>query len=226
MSAASDKSAHRHRQSIIIVDDHPVMRAGLARLIDGELDLCVAGQAESVTEALALIREKRPALVIVDLSLNDGNGLDLISQVATSCEGVRTLVMSMHDEAIFAPRALRAGALGYVSKSEPPAAVLDAIRTVLRGELYVSSTTSQRLLRSMVGERSPRPRSIIETLSDRELEVFELLGRGYGTRQIAMKLHLSIKTIESHREHIKEKLGLDSGRDLTRHAVLWVNEQS
>ncbi|MCK6485420.1 MAG: response regulator transcription factor [Phycisphaerae bacterium] len=225
MSTEPNKSAHRRKQPIVIVDDHPVLRDGLARLIDGEFDLCVSGQAESVTDALALIRQTRPALVVVDLSLKDGSGLDLISQVATSCEGVRSLVLSMHDEAIFAPRALRAGASGYVSKSEPPEAVLDAIRTVLRGELYVSATTNQRLLRDMVAGPSQRPRSIVESLTDRELEVFELVGRGIGTRDIAQKLHLSIKTIESHREHIKEKLGLNSGRELTRHAVLWVNEQ-
>jgi DNA-binding NarL/FixJ family response regulator len=176
-----------------------------------------------MSDALVQVKEKNPDVIVVDLSLKTGHGIDLIEQVKTQNEHVRMLVNSMHDESLFAERALRAGALGYLSKQEPTSKIIDAIRQVARGEVYLSATMANRLLHAVVGgERLDR--NPIGSLSNRELEVFEMIGQGLATKQIAGKLHLSPKTIETHREKIKTKLNLSNSNELNRRAVQWVLE--
>ena len=214
------------RKRILIVDDHAVVREGLTRLIGGETDLTVCGQADSVSEALKQHEATMPDLSVIDLTLREGQGLDLIRRIKTRDKHAKMLVLSMHDESLYAPRALRAGALGFVAKNAPPDAILKAIRQVLAGKVYVSPELGNHFLKGMVNHNPALRGSPIETLSDRELEVFEMIGRGLSTREISEMLFLSVKTIESHREHIKNKLGLSNSRELSRHAVLWVQEQA
>jgi len=222
MTAAPKKADPSRKAKILLVDDHPIVRQGLKELIEQEADLFVCGEAQSGSEALQAIAAAKPDLAMVDISLQGTNGLELIKQIKAGHSDVPVLVLSMHDETLYAERALRAGARGYVMKEEATARLIAGIRRVLSGEIYLSERMSARLLSRFVGGGSQTEGSPIERLSDRELEVFELIGRGIGTRQIAEQLHLSIKTIESHREHIKEKLKLGSSQELMRHAVHWV----
>ena len=216
--------ANSTQARILIVDDHPLVRRGLGQLIADEPDLEVCGEAEDVSEALRQVNDVSPDLVIVDISLKSGNGVDLIKRIKARDEGVKMLVSSMHDESLFAQRVLRAGAMGYISKHEAPETVIHAIRQVLAGGFYLNSQSKDDMLRSVVSGRQTRAGVSIEDLSDRELEVFELIGHGQTTRQIADRLHLSIKTIESHREKIKSKLNLKNAAELSRHAVQWLME--
>jgi DNA-binding NarL/FixJ family response regulator len=209
------------------VDDHPVTREGLARLINQESGLAVCGEADTPARALSGIAARQPDLAVVDVSLAAGAcGLELIKDLAARHPRLKTLVLSTHDENLYAERALRAGARGYVMKQEPTAQVMLAIRKVLNGEVYLSPAMSGRLLRKLTGSRIAPLASEIERLSDRELEVYRLLGQGRGTRQIAADLHLSISTVETYRTHIKEKLGLNSAPELVRHAVEWMHSQA
>lgn len=210
---------------IMIVDDHALVRHGLSQLISCEADLEVCAQAATVDEALEQLATN-PDLIVVDISLKDGNGIELIKQIKSKDEDMKMLVSSMHDESLFAERALHAGARGYINKQESTEKVIDAIRHVLGGHIYLSPRMTDRLLHGVVeGQKMPETSSI-EKLSDRELQVFELIGRGLSTRQIANQLELSIKTIETHREHIKSKLNLKNGAELSRHAVRWVLESA
>lgn len=211
---------------VLIVDDHPIVRRGLAELISDEPDLEICGEAADSTEALRLIDSARPDLIVIDISLQNGNGIELIKQIKARDQGIKMLVSSMHDESLFAERALRAGALGYVNKAEAAENIVEAIRVVLSGKVYVSSRLADRMLHRLVGGDENLERSAIDSLSDRELEVFEFIGKGQTTRQIAMKLHLSPKTVESHRENIKRKLNLANATELTRYAVEWVLENN
>lgn len=211
---------------VLIVDDHPIVRRGLAELISDEPDLEICGEAADSTEALRLIDSVRPDLIVIDISLQNGNGIELIKQIKARDQGIKMLVSSMHDESLFAERALRAGALGYVNKAEAAESIVEAIRVVLSGKVYVSSRLADRMLHRLVGGDENLERSAIDSLSDRELEVFEFIGKGQTTRQIAMKLHLSPKTVESHRENIKRKLNLANATELTRYAVEWVLENN
>ena len=215
--------ANQTKYRILIVDDHPIVRRGLRELVADEPDLEVCGEAEDVAQALSQVAETRPDLVIVDLTLKNGHGLDLVQEIKARHGQVKMLVSSMHDESLFAERALRAGAAGYISKQEPPERMIDAMRRVLQGEIYLSSRMSTRLLhRLTTGEAIDE--DPVESLSDRELEVFEMIGQGLGTKQIAGKLDLSHKTIETHREKIKSKLNLKNSSELSRHATQWVLE--
>jgi DNA-binding NarL/FixJ family response regulator len=208
---------------VLIVDDHPIVRHGLAELIAHEPDLEVCGEASDTPEALRQVEATQPHVVIVDISLKSGHGIDLIEQVKAKDERIKMLVSSIHDESLFAERALRAGAMGYINKQEATEKVIDAIRQVLRGEIYLSPRMSNRLLHTVVGgERLDQ--NPIEGLSNRELEVFEMIGQGLTTKQIAGKLHLSPKTIETHREKIKMKLNLANSTELSHRAVQWVLE--
>ncbi|MDA1049200.1 MAG: response regulator transcription factor [Planctomycetota bacterium] len=212
---------------ILIVDDHALVRLGLAQLISDEPDMEVCGDASDADEALAKVKELQPHLVILDISLQRGNGIELTKCLKARHPNVKVLISSMHDESLFAERALRAGALGYINKQEATDKVIGAIRQVLDGQIYLSSEMTNHLLHRLGNHRDELlERPSLESLSDREWEVFELIGRGLATRQIAKQLHLSIKTIETHREHIKEKLALTSGAELTRHAIQWVLEDS
>jgi DNA-binding NarL/FixJ family response regulator len=209
---------------ILIVDDHPIVRRGLAQLIGDEPDLEVCGEAGDVPEALRLVNETQPDLVLIDISLRDGNGIELIKQLKSRDEGLRMLVSSMHDESLFAERCLRAGAKGYISKEEAAEKVVGAIRTVLQGKIYLSAYLADNLLHRMIGGEDSLEHSPIDSLSDRELEVFGLIGQGLTTRKIAEKLHLSPKTVETYRENIKSKLNLKNAAELNRHAVQWALE--
>lgn len=222
MTAERKKTDSNARVKILLVDDHPIVRQGLAELIEQEEDLAICGEAQSGFEALQAIAATKPDLAMVDISLQGTNGLELIKQIKAGHSDVPVLVLSMHDETLYAERALRAGARGYVMKEEATARLITAIRRVLNGEIYLSEKMSARLLSRFVDGAPQTGGSAMERLSDRELEVFELIGRGLGTRRIAEDLHLSVKTIESHREHIKEKLKLDSSQELMRHAMQWV----
>ncbi len=213
------------RRRILIVDDHPMLRRGLAALIESVPGLTVCSEAATRTAALDAIRVSPPDLVIVDLMLGDSHGLDLVKDLKIRHPGMPTLVLSMHDEALYAERSLRAGARGYVTKQELDDTLLMAIQRVLAGEIYMSGKLQARLAAHFVAGPTLATRSTCEGLSDRELEVFRLIGQGRGTRQIAEALHLSIKTIESHREHLKQKLRLASGVELVHRATQWVEHE-
>jgi DNA-binding NarL/FixJ family response regulator len=211
---------------ILIVDDHPIVRQGMRLLIDAQPDLSVCGEAEGLSQAMQLYRETKPDLLVVDISLENGNGIELIKELIAQNDRQKILVCSMHDETLFAERALRAGAKGYVNKEEATDQLIEAIHRVASGRVYLSSRMTDRMLCRQVGGNDEEPKSAIETLSDRELEVFEQIGHGITTRQIAEKLHLSPKTVETYRENIKHKLNLSNAAELTQHAVQWVLEQS
>jgi DNA-binding NarL/FixJ family response regulator len=214
------------KRRLFLVEDHPVTREGFAQLINYQPDLEVCGQAGTAAKAKTGIDVFNPDLAIVDISLSESNGLELIKFLKSSHPGLPVLVLSTHDEGLYAQRALRAGARGYVMKQAPTSEVMKAIRTVLGGELYLSDTMRSRLVREHF-DGPKRKRGVeIDGLSDRELEIFELVGHGHTTRRIAAKLHLSVSTVETHRAHIKEKLRLTNAMDLVRRAVEWVNRQS
>jgi DNA-binding NarL/FixJ family response regulator len=213
-----------NKSCILVVDDHPIVREGLVRVIDQTGDLTVCGQAEGIPQALAVVEKFKPALVIVDISLGGQNGIELIKDIKARSPHLPVLVHSMYDESMYAERCLRAGAKGYVMKQEPPAVLLKAVRQVLRGEVYLSEAMTKQLL-WRISDGVGKGSSPAELLSDREFEVFELLGRGYRTREIAKELHLSDKTIQTHREHIKEKLSIPDAVNLVRQAVRWVESQ-
>ena len=219
---ASEPAVGRAR--VMIVDDHPVVRLGLAEVIGSEPDLEVAGMAGDVAEAIDQVALCRPDLVIVDISLKGGSGIDLIEQIKSRHGDLKMLVSSMYDETLFAERALRAGAMGFINKQERPEEMIAAIRQVLAGQVYLSARMANRLLHCVVVGKVPQ-QSPIEGLSNRELEVFELIGGGMTTKQIARKLHLSPKTIETHREKIKKKLNLKNSAELSCRAVQWALER-
>jgi DNA-binding NarL/FixJ family response regulator len=220
-SKRTGSSIEQRKSRVLLVDDHSLVRKGLADLVNGQPDLEVCGEAADVGTALRLIRKHKPELVIVDLMLREGSGIDLIQQVVDLDSSVRMLVCSMHDDALYAERVLSAGAMGYVSKQEPSRIVLEAIRRVLSGRIYTSEEITDRVLRRSSGKGEAPEQSPVETLSDRELEVLYLLGEGLTTREIAERLDLSTKTIDTHREHIKTKLGLKNVNELMRVAVAW-----
>lgn len=217
--------APRATSGIVVVDDHPIVREGLVRVLEQAEDLAICGQAAGVPQALALIETAHPALVIVDIALGGQSGIELIKDIRVRWPALAVLVHSMYDESMYAERCLRAGAKGYVMKQEPPATLLRAVRQVLGGEVYLSEQMTKQLLWRMSDPGSAKGSSPAELLSDRELEVFELLGRGYGTQDIARELHLSDKTVQTHREHIKEKLQIPDAVNLVRQAVRWVESQ-
>jgi len=210
------------KKRVLIVDDHPILRQGLSRLINSEPDLKVVAEADNAQLALEKIEVDKPDLLIVDISLPGIDGIELIKTVRLTHRNLPALVVSMHDESLFAERALRAGARGYIMKQEALDKVLVAIRRVLAGEIFVSEKIATSMLEKLVASEDKAIRSPIDLLSNRELTVFRMIGQGYKTSQIAEKLHLSVKTIESYRAHIKEKLKLADGTDLLKCAIQWV----
>ncbi len=216
------KNANQIRKKVLIVEDHPIMRSGLAQLIGQESDLVVCGEAEDVHGALEAIEKSKPDIAVVDISLKDSNGIELIKNIKIRWPELAVLVLSMHDESFYAERALRAGARGYVAKAEVSTKVITGIRQVLSGKVYVSEKITSKMLSNLVGGTKDLDSFPIDRLSDREFEVFELIGQGSQTRQIAEKLHLSVKTIDAHRDHIKHKLNLSSATALLKYAVQWV----
>jgi DNA-binding NarL/FixJ family response regulator len=213
------------KAKVLVVDDHPIVREGLSQVINHESDLTVCGEAESAQRALQVIDSTRPDVVIVDISLERSNGIDLIKDLKSRYPRLLMLVLSTHDESLYAERSLRAGARGYVMKQVAPQKLVGAIRQILKGEIYLSENMTGLLLHKIVSDQPTRGTSPLERLSNRELEIFELIGRGRKTRQIAEDLHLSIKTVETHREHIKEKLSLKDAVSLVRAAVQWVESE-
>jgi DNA-binding NarL/FixJ family response regulator len=207
---------------VLVVDDHPIVRQGLSQLINQEPDLMVCGQAEDARTALDAIDPSQPDILIVDVSLDGPDGIELLKTIRAKDARLPVLILSMHDESLYAERALRAGANGYIMKQEATERVLVAIRQILSGEVYVSERMAKKMVQQFIGGSGVSKRSIIDELTDRELEVFRLIGQGHGTRQIAEELHLSVKTVESYYAHIKEKLSLKNARELMQHAVQWI----
>ena len=220
------KSKASGKQRILIVDDHPMMRQGLAQLINSEPDLTVSCEADTARQALEAIGQSKPDLALVDISLPDKSGLELIKDLHALHPELRVLVVSMHDESLYAERVLRAGGRGYVMKQEGGRKLMEAIRHVLLGQIYVSEKMSARILEIFSGGRRDGTGSPVGRLTDREFEVFHLIGQGKGTREIAEHLKLSVKTVEVHRARIKEKLGIKSATDLVRFAVRWADVQT
>jgi len=216
------------KHKVLIVDDHPIVREGLAQMIRREPDLAVCGQAEDAQTALQMIQALKPDIIIVDISLHGPDGLDLLKSVRAKDPGLPVLVLSMHDESIYAERSLRAGANGYIMKQEATENVLVALRRILNHEVYVSPQVANKMLQRLVSARTAHGKhSALDELSDRELEVLRLMGEGLGTRQIADALHLSVKTVESYQAHLKEKLALKNSRELVQYAVQWaINAKS
>jgi len=213
---------NKTRATVLIVDDHPIVRQGLKLLIDQEPDLIVCGEAENARSVLPAIHDLKPSIAVIDLSLGRDSGIELIKTIRLQHPDLPLLVLSMHDETLHAERALRAGAKGYIMKQEAPEKVIVAIRQVLQGKIYVSDAMSAKMLNTFIDSRRDEPSSPIELLSDRELQVFQLLGRGLGTRQVADQLNVSIKTVEAYRANIKEKLNLKGSAELVQHAIHWV----
>jgi DNA-binding NarL/FixJ family response regulator len=213
------------KKRIFIVDDHPIMRQGLAQLINHEPDMQVIGEAADALAAHAGIVELKPDLAIIDISLPGKNGLELIKDIRANTRTVSLLIHSMHDESLYVERVLRAGAQGYIMKQEGGKRVMDAIRKVLTGEIYVSQAMSGKILEIFSGRR-PTTTDPVEALSDRQFEIFQMIGQGKGTRVISEELNVSVKTVDAHRANIKEKLHLKTGNELVRYAVRWVEAQA
>jgi DNA-binding NarL/FixJ family response regulator len=219
-SSTEDDSTQEKRR-VFLVEDHPIVRQGLEQMINHEADLQVCGTAENADQALEQIAGARPDLLVSDISLQGANGLEMLKAAKERCAGLRVLILSMHDERLYAMRALGAGAAGYIMKQEATENVLTAIRRVLDGDIYLSQKMEKKGMQQFVGRRAIPKGTPLEDLSKRELQVFELIGQGQRTRQIAEALNVSIKTVESHRQHIKEKLGLNNGHELVQHAIQW-----
>lgn len=223
MSTWSETASER-RVRFLIVDDHPIVRQGLRLLLESEPDLLVVGEAADTPAALRGVALLAPDVAIVDLSLPGIGGIELIKTLRATHPDVLILVLSMHDEMVYAERALRAGAVGYVSKLDAPDTLVGAVRRILAGQRHLSERAASAVISNLGPAARKAERSPLERLSDRELEVFRLIGDGLGTRQVAERLHLSVKTVESHRARIKEKLGIKSGIELVQHAVRILSE--
>jgi DNA-binding NarL/FixJ family response regulator len=210
---------------VFLVDDHPLVREWLANLINQQADLEVCGDADSAPKALQTIGAANPEVAIVDISMEGGSGIELIKNIKANHPNIRIIVLSMHDEALYAERTLRAGARAYIMKREATKRVLEAIRCVLEGKIYLSDKLAIMMAEKFVDGRTEKAESVMERLSDRELEVFQLLGRGYSTRQIAGELRVGFKTVQSFCARIKEKLGFANATELLREAVRWHDSQ-
>lgn len=215
-----------NKSKVFIVDDHQLFREGLGQMINRESDMAVCGEAENVEEAARAIEKTRPDMVVVDISLAESNGIDLVKSIRSRDDDLPILVISMHDESLYAERALRAGANGYVMKQEANKKVKEAIRKVLNGEVYLSEKMSAKMVSKFVGGRPDRSPSPLEALSQRELEVFQMIGQGYSTRQVAEELKLTVPTINSFRARIKEKLNLGGANELVLAAIQWAQNKN
>jgi len=226
VSKPNDPPSPFVRRNIFLVDDHPVTRDGVRALIDQQTDLVVCGQADSAPLALQLLEKQTPDLAIIDIVLKTTSGIELMKNLKSLLPALPVLIMSMHDESLYAERALRSGAKGYIMKHEASERILTAIRMILNGDVYLSEKMKEHMLHRLARNRKNEVVFTIDTLSNREMEVFHLIGNGFGTHQIADKLNLSIKTIDSYREHLKLKLQLKKGSDLVQHAIQWVRAES
>lgn len=219
MSTTAVRSARRRR--VFVIDDHPIVRQGLALLINQEPDLSVCGEAEEAETILDNIASFTPDIVVLDISLPGSDGIEALKSIRSRHPDLPVLILSMHEESIYAERALRAGANGYIMKQEATDTVLVALRKILAGDVYISDRATSKMLQRIVARPATSPHTSIASLSNRELEVFRLIGSGLGTREIAEKLQLSAKTVESYQAHIKRKLDLPSARALVQHAIEW-----
>lgn len=220
-SRTSEKSVKR----IVLIDDHPIMRHGLAQLIRAEEGLDVIGEAGSAREGLEVVGRLKPDLAVIDLTLPDKNGLELVKDIRAAHPATQCLVLSMHDETLYGERALRAGARGYVMKEEAADHLVTAIHKVISGGLYVSESLNARMLEQVTGAARSKATGM-DALTDRELEILALIGKGVATKIIAAQLSISARTVEAHRAHIKEKLGMTDGAALVRYAVQWVESRT
>jgi DNA-binding NarL/FixJ family response regulator len=220
-----DGNLSNQKRRIVLVEDHPIFRLGLRELINQEKDLVVCGEAEDKIKAWSEIQRLKPDMVILDLSLKDGDGISLIKDIAKTYKNIPVLVVSMHDESIFAERSLIAGAKGYINKQETSVSIIEAIHCLFKGKVFVSNKIKEDILHHFVGGVDSYDKFPIERLTDRELEVFQLIGKGCSTNEIALKLNLSAKTIGTYRERIKEKLHLKHSGELVRHALLWTENE-
>jgi DNA-binding NarL/FixJ family response regulator len=214
------------KTKILIVDDHPMMREGLVQLIAREKDLGVCGEAEDAHQAIEAISKLRPDLILADITMPNKSGLEMIKDIQIQDPDLKILVISMHDESLYTERVLRAGARGYIMKQEGGKKIMEAIRHVLSGQIYVSPKMSSKLLEFFSGKAKCNNASPLEKLTDREFEVFQLIGKGLSTKEIAQKLHLSVKTVEVHRNNAKQKLELKSAAELLRYSVRWTESQN
>mgnify|MGYP001170046808 CR=1 FL=1 len=210
---------------VLLVDDHPLTRHGMKALISQQPNLEIVGEADSAPRALELVEKLKPNLAVVDITLRSTNGIELTKGMRAQSPDLQVLIVSMHDENLYAERALRAGAMGYLMKHEASEKIIAAIQRIQEGEIYLSDRIKEKMLHRFVNHKTDELVSPIDTLSDREMEVFQLIGNGYGTRLIAQQLNLSIKTIDSYREHLKLKLNLESGSELVRYAIQWMKSQ-
>jgi DNA-binding NarL/FixJ family response regulator len=225
MAQAKQNQVKDNRKRILLVDDHAVVRFGMAQLINQQNDLVVCGEEEDAAHALSAIARLKPDLVTADISLKDSSGLELMRNVKAQFNGLPVLVVSTHDESVYAEIAFRAGALGYLMKTDALDKIITAIRRVLSGNIYVSDVLAAKMLHQQVRGHPDLQQSPVKSLSDRELEVFQLIGQWKKTSDIARQLHLSIKTIEYYREQIKQKLDLNDAAELTQHATAWVQRE-
>jgi DNA-binding NarL/FixJ family response regulator len=223
----NQSSFRKSKIKVLLVDDHPVLRKGLGQLINHESDMMVCGEAEDSPKAFELVGTLNPDVLVVDVSLKGGNGIELIKNIKARYPDLPILVLSMHDESLYAERALRAGSLGYIMKEEAIEQVLVAIRRVINGDIFLSDKMKSRMLQQLAtGGRAKGVSNPIENLTDRELEVFRMIGEGRSTRQIAGELHLSVRTVEAYREYIKGKLNLKNSTELVQHAFHWVHHEA
>jgi DNA-binding NarL/FixJ family response regulator len=226
MTTTRQPVSKKRKLRVLVVDDHPIFREGLAQLINHEPDLAVCATAETAVQALEAAGRLQPDIAVVDVSLKGGrDGMELMKELRARHARLPVLILSMHDESLYAERALRAGARGYITKQETSDKVLVAIRRILGGEVYLSEHMAARMLNRCVGDTARLDASPLERLSDRELQVFRLLGHGRNTRQVADELHVSISTVDSYRANIKTKLGLKNSTELLQHAVHWVESE-
>lgn len=224
---AATPEVEKKSAGIFLVEDHPVTRAGLSALIGSAANLHICGEADSAPVALDLMLKSKPDLAVVDIGLKTSNGLELMKNLVALLPELRILVISMHDEDLYAERAIRAGARGYLMKKEAAEKIVSSIQTILAGEVYLSERMKGKLLSGIVSHRHDTAKPLsIDRLSDREMEVFQLIGNGFATREIAVRLNLSVKTIDSYREHLKIKLGLKNSAELVRHAIRWARSEN
>ncbi|NOZ68931.1 MAG: response regulator transcription factor [Deferribacteres bacterium] len=217
----SSRKSKKPKYKVLIVDDHPIVRQGLTQLINQETDFVVCGDAGDIPQALQAIEKCGPDIIIVDISLGHSSGIRLIENLSDNYPGLSILALSMHDESIYAERCLKAGARGYIMKQEPPEKVATALKEIINGGIFISEKLGTKLLHKFVARKTEAPCSPVELLSNRELEVFQLVGKGLKTRKIAEELNLSVKTVETYIDHIKKKMNFDDSRNLFLHAVQW-----
>jgi DNA-binding NarL/FixJ family response regulator len=222
VSVTHSSETQNKKSSVLVVDDHPIVRQGLVQIINREKDLYVCGEAKSADEAMVLIGRHKPNIMTVDISLKGASGIDLISSIKSRYGDIPTLVLSIHDESLYAERAMRVGARGYVMKREAPQTIVKAIRTVLEGKQYLSDRVKEKLLDNISYDKSEHLKSLLDGLTNREFEIFQFIGNGLSNKNIAEKLNISLKTVENYRDRIKNKLGFESSTDVAQMAVQYV----